>query len=205
MYWHKGDGLTHTRNHWADRTEWAGGRRQLTFHLVFGPDLTAATTLLRERVADLPAMDAVPAPWLHLTMTALGFTDEVDPDAADGVADEVFGGLRPADELSFDTLLLGAEGPLLCPQPSAWLDEAVRVQREAVDRHLGVRSWRPFRPHVSLAYANDAVPIGDVADALAAPAEATEPFTVRPTLALLEQECSERVYRWRVLRTELVE
>lgn len=201
MFWCIGDGLTHTRDHWADRPQWRGGRRQLTFHLTFdGSGLAEATAALREGVAGLAAVDEVPPTWLHLTMTALGFTDEVDPDAAGAVAEDAFSGSGAGGDLSFDTLLVGAEGPLLCPRPAGWLDEAVRVQRDAVDRHLGGREWRDFWPHVSLGYANAAVPIGVVADALGPVAEATPPVTVRPAVALVEQTCVDHLYSWREIR-----
>ena len=208
MFWHLGDGLTHTRDHWAARSDWAGGRRQFTFHLLFdGTGLAEATGSIRDACASVPAFDPVPPAWLHLTLTPLGFTDAVGSDAAGAVADEVAAGLDPVaarrdhlGELVFDTLLLGAEGPLLCPRPTARLDEVVRLQRDAVDRHLGARGWRAFLPHVSVAYANAVIPLESTADVVGPAAEATAPISVRPRMALVEQGIIDRAYRWRVVR-----
>ena len=206
MFLRTGDNVTHTKDHWADRPQWAGGRRQLTFHLTFaGSGLDGATAGLRAALEALPALDVVPSRWLHLTLTPIGFTDEVDADAAAAVADEVFAGWRaqepePAPELWFDTLLIGTEGVLLCPTPASWLDELVGRPRDAVDRHLGARDWHPFWAHASLAYANASIPVGEVTGALEEPAGAASGFAVRPTLSLLELRCADHLYSWRVLR-----
>ena len=109
--------------------------------------------------------------------------------------------MAPTGSLSFDTVLLGSEGVLLPPQRADWLDALVQRQRDAVDRHLGAREWGAFHPHVSLAYANRAAPITDVAGALADPAREASGVEVRPTLAHLEQTCADHLYSWRVLRT----
>lgn len=184
MFLVTGDSVTHTEDHWARRSHWAGGRRQLTFHLVFdGTGMAHATAPVRHAIDRVEALDAVPPPWLHLTLTPIGFTDEVDPDAAAAVAADVF------------------EGVLLPPQRADWLDALVQRQRDAVDRHLGAREWGAFHPHVSLAYANRAAPITDVAGALADPAREASGVEVRPTLAHLEQTCADHLYSWRVLRT----
>ena len=152
MFLVTGDSVTHTEDHWARRSHWAGGRRQLTFHLVFdGTGMAHATAPVRHAIDGVEALDAVPPPWLHLTLTPIGFTDEVDPDAAAAVAADVFKGA--------------------------------------------------FHPHVSLAYANRAAPITDVAGALADPAREASGVEVRPTLAHLEQTCADHLYSWRVLRT----
>lgn len=202
MFLVTGDSVTHTEDHWARRSHWAGGRRQLTFHLVFdGTGMAHATAPVRHAIDGVEALDAVPPPWLHLTLTPIGFTDEVDPDAAAAVAADVFEGVAPTGSLSFDTVLLGSEGVLLPPQRADWLDALVQRQRDAVDRHLGAREWGAFHPHVSLAYANRAAPITDVAGALADPAREASGVEGRPTLAHLEQTCADHLYSWRVLRT----
>ena len=35
MFLRTGDDVTHTRDHWAGRAHWAGGRRQVTLHATF--------------------------------------------------------------------------------------------------------------------------------------------------------------------------
>jgi 2'-5' RNA ligase len=102
--------------------------------------------------------------------------------------------------LTFDTVLVGAEGVLLCPQPAGWLETLVRTQRDAVDRHLGPRGWRPFWPHVSLAYSSAVLPVDRIVDALAEPVADAAAVTVVPTVALVAQACDGATYRWRVLR-----
>lgn len=205
MFLRTGDGVTHTTNHWADRDQWAGGRRQLTLHLTFaGTGLADATAGLRAALE--PLVDVVPPEWLHLTMTPLGFTDEVDRDVAGAVADDVFtawADRRPAHpELALDTVLVGSEGVLLCGPVPAWLGDLVRLQRETVDRHLGAREWRDFWPHASLGYFNAAVPVEQVAAALADPAREASGVVVEPTLSLLELTCRDHLYAWTVLRDD---
>ena len=60
----------------AGRTPWASGDVTFARHPAVG-DLAARA---QARLAGLPGLDLIPAPWLHLTMQGIDFTDEV-PDA----------------------------------------------------------------------------------------------------------------------------
>ncbi len=136
MFLRTGDDVTHTRDHWAGRAHWAGGRRQVTLHATFADTpLAEATASLRAALASMPGLETL-----------------------------------------------------------------VRTQRDAVDRHLGPRGWRPFWPHVSLAYSSAVLPVDRIVDALAEPVADAAAVTVVPTVALVAQACDGATYRWRVLR-----
>lgn len=193
--------MTHTKDHWAGRTHWASGRRQLTFHLTFeGTPLATATAPLRAALASVGGLDVVPDRWLHVTLTALGFSDEIKPDAVAAVADQVFGGLDPAGELAFDTVLVGAEGVLLCPRTAPWLDAVVHAQRAAVHSHIGARDWPPFWPHASLAYANSRLSTDEVTRVLAGPTRGASEIVVEPNTRLVAQTIDQHTYTWAELR-----
>ena len=61
MFLRTGDDVTHTRDHWAGRAHWAGGRRQVTLHATFADTpLAEATASLRAALASMPGLDVVP-------------------------------------------------------------------------------------------------------------------------------------------------
>lgn len=200
-----------TASHWWWRPGWERGRRYLTVHLTFG----VAPELVREAECYLPALsgragvDVVPVPWLHLTMTGIGFVDEMSPDALEEVALRVLGadatpssGVGP---LVLDTLFLGREGLALTGPLPGWLAVMKAAQERAVGEVLGVeRPAAAFHPHVSLAYFDAEI---DEPGLVAAVHEVgLRDVEVRtPTLSVLELGRDEHVYTWRVIRERVLE
>ena len=67
------------RDHWWPRPGWRPGRIALTWHLVFPHSIPLARHVAAyQRAFDgLPGVDPVPAAWLHLTVQAIGWADEI--------------------------------------------------------------------------------------------------------------------------------
>lgn len=84
------------RNHWYWRPGWGVGTRYYTFHLTFeeAPELSAEAERYRPALGAFPQRDLVPDAWLHLTMTGVGFAQDVSADDLDAVADQVWTGLE---------------------------------------------------------------------------------------------------------------
>lgn len=114
-----------TASHWWWRPGWGPDSRYLTFHLTFGdePALSEAAARYAEPLAAQPTIDPVPAEWLHLTMTGIGFVPNVPAGAIDALSERVL--CEAADAvgrpgpLVLDTLFLGREGHLYRWRPLA--------------------------------------------------------------------------------------
>lgn len=198
--------VTATADHWYWRPGWAPGRRMVTFHLTWenADAVGALAAAVAPALATVPALDPVPVPWLHLTMTGVGFTDEVSDAALAAVAEPVFAAWKRfgAVELVIEDVLVARESVMLTPAASGWLSELFETQRTAVDTVLGDRTWGIFWPHIALAYAHAAAPAAPIV-ALLRQALASQPewITARPTLTLLRLGRDERVYTWEVVES----
>ena len=69
------------REHWW-RPGWRPGRRMYAWHVTFGDQPAVQDLAARARglLRDVPWLEPVPGPWLHLTMQGIGFVDEVAAD-----------------------------------------------------------------------------------------------------------------------------
>lgn len=195
--------FTQTRNHWWWRPGWGPGARYATFHLTFelAPGLSSEALRCGRALSRVPNVDVVPPEWLHLTMTGVGFTADLDARALLDLADAVHAEAATLDvhPLTLDGLFLGREGLSLAAQTAPWLTKLKWLQEDVVRRHLGVeRAAEQFHPHVSLAYFRGDV---DVPLLLRAVEEASPREVVidRPTLSLIDLGRDDEVYTWRVL------
>jgi 2'-5' RNA ligase len=143
----------------------------------------------------------VPVEWLHLTVQAIGFADEVGPGDAERIVAAVrrrCAALAPL-RLALGPAVLQAEGVWLPVAPQA----AVRRVRAAVRAGIA-EVWGAarvpeaavgFTPHVSLAYSDTDGPDQPYAAALAAtaPRSATVELAAIQLIALCRDE---HLYRW---------
>lgn len=193
--------IDRTHDHWWWRPGWGPGIRYYTFHLTFedAPDLHAAARSTAERLTAADAVGPVPTHWLHLTMTGVGFVDEVDADALEAVLDETFrrSAAVAAEPLRFDRAFVYDEGVGLASRPAAWLYELKRIQSEAVASVRDVANDGRFQPHVSLAYFSGEADVPRVDAAVRALPE--QIVVEHPRLSLLELGRDDRVYTWRVV------
>lgn len=81
-----------TREHWWWRPGWRLGRQMHTMHLTLqnSPGAEATIRHVQDSLAGVDAVRPVPIEGLHLTMTGVGFTDEVTTAQLDEVAEQVF-------------------------------------------------------------------------------------------------------------------
>ncbi|MDG4768027.1 2'-5' RNA ligase family protein [Solwaraspora sp. WMMD406] len=148
-------------NHW-DRPGWTPGRRSYHWMVMLGhvPALTAMATHCQEQLRDLPHLDLVPIASLHITMQRLAFTDEVSPDVAAAVVNEV---RRRCADLPAVPIEIGplagspgavrfSVGP---PEPVSRLRNLIcgSIAEVCGNAALPERASR-FVPHVSIAYHN---------------------------------------------------
>ncbi len=153
----------------------------------------------RDLLRDVPGLDLVPDPWLHLTTQDVGFSDEVsaaDLAAIIAAARSRLAAVPPASVTIGPARLLD-EGIGCDAHPAAALGPVRDALRAAIGDVWGlarVPGEADWWPHVSLAYASAD---GPSAPAQAALAEfgATAAITVSEIqLILLGRD--EHVYRW---------
>jgi hypothetical protein len=190
-------------DHWWWRPGWRRGRRMYYWHVTFSqaPEVQALAAAARQRLAGLPGMDLVPGRWLHLTMQAIGFTDEVsDGDlAAITAAARRRLALVAPPTVTVGPAYLVSEGVVCDAGPT----DALRPPRDALrgaiaevwglDRVPGKPQWWP---HVSLGYASAAGPAGPFEAALDGFTDVA-PHTVA-AITLLRLGRDEHQWEWEV-------
>jgi 2'-5' RNA ligase len=199
------------RDHWWPRPGWRPGRIALTWHVIF-PDSAplARHVAAYQRALDvLPGVDPVPAEWLHLTVQAIGWADEVPAATVSAVVDAVrarVSTLAPFD-LVFHRPTIYGEAAAIRSHPHApvvRLREAVRAGLHDVLGDDGVptapEQARGFLPHVTVAYSRVDADVGPYAAALAG---VVRPPTTVPVseVTLIRQErllAPHWQYRWTV-------
>jgi 2'-5' RNA ligase len=194
------------RDHWWWRPGWRPGRHLYACYLTFedAPALHALVAAYQRVLGGFPGLDLIPLRWLHLTMSPIGFDDEVPADHLAAVREavgEATGGLAPVP-LTFPRVLVRPEAVYLPVEPA----EPVVELRDRVDRAiagaLGAGSGhdlpehaKGFRPHVSLAYHNTDGAAAPIRDALSA--IRVEPVTVEVTeVPILAFHRDHRMYEW---------
>jgi 2'-5' RNA ligase len=144
------------------RPEWTADRTCLYWYLTFPEDdvVRAVGGELLERARRTAWLDAVPARWCHVTVSDVGFTDELEPDDVKRVTDAVSQAVAGEDRLelslgpvqTFSSAVVLAAGPL---ERLRAIKALVRRATSAVldARHADVHRHL-FWPHLSLGYVN---------------------------------------------------
>jgi len=147
-------------DHWTWRPEWTASRPRLLWYLTFGhsPAVAAAAASVRAPLSSTGA-DLVPPRWLHLTVTDMGFPEEIDPWALRLATDEVGRSLLdwPSFELSLGPVAVLREAVVLAAGPA---EPVGRLRRRIRQVLAGAGIQPPVEldrepPHVSLCYVND--------------------------------------------------
>lgn len=190
------------RDHWQWRPEWVVDRACLLWYLTFEtqPDLSRQAEQVRACLRDVSAVDVVPTPWLHLTLDDVGFADQLTPGEVEQV---VVSARASVADWEPPPIQLGPLAPMddsvvLMAGPIPDLVDLRDRLRAATTSVLGAETTSfldDFRPHVTLAYLNDACdpdavmrPLGEVADAQVVVAE--------PRLTLASVTRYDRHYQW---------
>lgn len=188
-------------NHWWWRPGWNTGRSFYTWHLTFedAPEVQQLAAEYRAALADVPGLDLIPDPWLHLTMQGLGFVGEVSEAEARKIADEAAERLAaiPAFNLALGPAIVTPEALLLTVNPA----EPVFAVRTAIRDAIGV-VWQEvpegadgFQPHVSVAYSNADGPADPARTALST--VTSYPATARISSAeLIVLNRDHQMYEW---------
>lgn len=190
------------RDHWEWRPEWVPDRACLLWYLTFDrqPELSRQLEQVHACLSDVPQVDVVPPPWLHLTMDDVGFADELAPGEVEQVLASaratVTGWTHPPLALGplvpmEDSVVLAA-GPVL---ELVGLRDRLRAATSSVLGAGTASRLDEFRPHVTLAYLNDACEPREVMDPLAPVAGVRVPVTgLRLTLASVTRR--DHHYQW---------
>lgn len=153
--------VTAFRNHWEWRPDWTSNRPRLLWYLTFedAPDLHDAAAPSCE-VLRASGADVVPPEWFHLTVTDVGYHDQLDDWAVRAARESVRETLCevPALELTLGPLR-ALPGAIVLPAEPA---DPLRSLRDAVRRATTAVGIAPpddlsgsYWPHVSLCYVND--------------------------------------------------
>jgi 2'-5' RNA ligase len=192
-------------DHWVWRPEWTPDRTCLYWYLTFpGDEITSAVgERALEEIRRTTWLDAIPPRWCHVTLTDIGFADELEVAEVrrvrDAVARSVSGQHRlplmlgPAQ--AFRSALVLAAGPLATLRG---LRSAVRRATSDVlgDRHADVHGPL-FWPHVSLGYVNRSVDTATVEGLLESLPDVDARVDV-DALTLAAVTRRDRHYQWEV-------
>ncbi len=198
----RGD-FARTRNHWWWRKGWGPGTRYLTWHLTFegATAFHEAAKRAGEALNTVPGVDVVPVEWLHLTMTGVGHSRDLDPETLNEHVDSVFSAASSTSvgPLVFDRLFIYQEG-LCLSATSPELQELRKLQGELVSAAGGPvpDPEDVFHPHVSLGYFSQEISEEALSDALDV-ADLGPVVVASPRLSLIELGRDDRVYTWRVV------
>jgi 2'-5' RNA ligase len=161
------------------------------------PRLASHAEQVQSRLDATETLDAVPVPWLHLTLDHVGFVDSVPPPQVDRVVASVRATLRdwspapvavgPVTTME-DAVVLEATG-------TDELHDRVRAGTGAALGQEPADEFRDFRAHVSLAYANQPCDAGEALARLGEVAERTVEVAT-PRLALATVTRKDRHYQW---------
>jgi hypothetical protein len=174
------------------------------WHVTFGdqPAVQDLAARARALLGDVPGLDLIPGPWLHLTTQDVGFSDEVssaDLAAITAAARSRLAAVPPAAVIVGPARVV-TEG-IACDALPA---DALRPVRDAVRAGIGdvwgrarVPGEADWWPHVSLAYASAGGPAAPVEAALDGFGETAVITVTEIQLILLGRD--EHVYQWETL------
>ena len=192
---------TEMADHWWQRPGRTPGRELYHWHMLFHdqPRVRELAGMAQARLAGQPGLDMIAMEWLHLTTFIVGFADEVPEPAIDAMVGEAR--RRLADVAPIPVTLgrihYSPQAIVLPVEPIRALDpvlEAVRGATRAAgcDGHTDTD---PFLPHVSVAYANSAVPAAPIIEALGRRLPSAE-VAIR-SVSLVAQTQVGRSWQWR--------
>jgi 2'-5' RNA ligase len=148
----------------------------------------------------VPTLDAVPLPWLHLTLDDIGFVDQLSPGQIEAVVES---GLSATDGWKMPPVTLGPvdtmeDALVLRASPKAELGQLRDRLRDSTETVLGpdaTSGLRDFRPHVTVAYSNGDCDQRTVMEPLGA-VSSDQVVAAPPQLTLAEVTRRNRHYQW---------
>jgi 2'-5' RNA ligase len=193
------------REHSLWRPEWTADRTCLYWYLTFPPDqiTRAVGDGLLERTRATEWLDAVPPQWCHVTLSDVGFTDELEATDVERVAAAVADCMAAEQrlQLTLGPVQTHASAVVLAAGPVERLRAVKALVRRATsavlgDRHTDVHR-NVFWPHLSVGYVNRHVDAGTASDfARAAPPVDARVDVDALTLAAVSRRDGH--YQWQV-------
>lgn len=197
------------RNHWWPRPGWRPGRDVYTWHITFAgnSELCGHVGEYQRALSGLPGLDLVPPEWLHITVQAVGYADEIGNARLAAVVDAVTTAVtgRAPFTLTFGRPQVRSEAIAIFPEPDRPLCDLFDTIRAAMAGAIGPRAiptdsggTHGFRPHVSIAYSHAENDAGLYVRALESVALPAATITI-PSVTLIRQErllAPHWVYRW---------
>ncbi|WP_376773583.1 2'-5' RNA ligase family protein [Nonomuraea endophytica] len=200
--WQRFSTLTTMRDHW-ENPHWTPGRQAFFWYLcVDSPELRQLSSYCQQRLPQ-PFLNHVPLDALHLTLSRVGWHDEVsnaDVNAVFNAATSSCAGLKPF------TMTIGpvsgspgavrfSVGPW---EPIVDLYRRLFNSTQAV---LGTHYESEFRPHVGIAYCDKPVPAKPLIKAVSSLRDlpVIELLVSKVDLVLLRREG--RTYRWTTIQS----
>lgn len=190
-------------DHWWWRPGWGPGTRAYAWHLTFHGQhqLHQLVDAYQGPLGEIPTLDLIPRPWLHLTLQGLGQVpdvDDTDRDAVLAAAGRRLAALPPPT-LTFHRPVIFSEGVVLTPVDPEPAHAIRTALREAIAEVRGAERVpdRPddFHPHLTIAYSNaagDPTPIRSTLDTVR-----VDPVDVQLSHAsLIVLNRDHRMYQW---------
>lgn len=202
--WAAFSALRTVTDYWS-RPQWPDGARAFYWMLAFDgePELTALAARCQEALAPL-VLDPVPArDGLHLTLARLGAVGAVGARQLDACAGVPASALPEAFRVRV-LPLAGSRGAVRC-SVAPW-EPLIRLHAALtrVTARAGLRELKPtasFRPHLSVAYHNQAGPAAPVIEAVGSLRGLAPVDVAVSRVQLVELRRRGRRYEWDVLRS----
>jgi 2'-5' RNA ligase len=192
-------------DHWLWRPEWTPDRTCLYWYLTFqGDEITSAVgEPVLEEIRRTTWLDAIPPRWCHVTLSDVGFADELEASDAHRVHDAVARSVSDERRLSLSLgpVLTDHSAVVLATGPLGRLRGIRSAVRRATsdvlgDRHADVHRDL-FWPHVSLGYVNRSVDTATV-ERLLDPLPEVDTRVDVGALTLVAVTRRDRHYQWEV-------
>jgi 2'-5' RNA ligase len=198
------------RDHRQWRPDWTAGRVSLLWYLTFEDQnpLRAWQDAARTLLQPSPSLAVVPTAWLHLTVTDLGFVEDLSPAE---VASVVAAARAELDGFGLPELRLGPattmdDSLVLEAAPAADLERLTALLRTAGARVLGDRAHDGVggsAPHVTVGYVSGECDQHELLDHLGAAAD--DVVAARATAVVLAAVTRhEQHYEWTVTERVLL-
>ncbi|WP_158558035.1 2'-5' RNA ligase family protein [Spongiactinospora gelatinilytica] len=172
------------------------------WHATFGDqiELHALTERYQEAFGSLSGVDAIPQPWLHLTMQGVAFTDEVSARDLAEIVTRAQKRLRSAGAVTFKVYvpIVDPEAIMFRPDRTDRLRQFRDEVREAIADVWGanrVPETPEWAPHISSAYSNATGPASPFFDAIASVKAGPASVTLRE-IQLIRLGRDTRLYTW---------
>jgi hypothetical protein len=159
--------VAQVKNHWWWRPGWQMGRHFYACHITFEnePEVQRLAVAYQEPLKQLPRLDLIPCPWLHLTMQGIGFTHEVSNSEISAITTGITARLASIAPpvVTFARPTVQTDAIYIPAAPVDALDEVRRNTHEAIKEVLGperspdtnlTQALQKYKPHVSIAYVN---------------------------------------------------